>query len=136
MSGHILAMGGGDVVSPSSQLDDYLLELSGKPGPRIGYIPTPGGERPEGIQWFYDAFAGRECEPSHLELLGMPEEPAAWVAAQDVIYVCGGNTANALAIWSVHGVDVALREVVSQREGARGYRIGVDGEQPLDARSL
>ena len=35
-----------------------------------------------------------------------------------------------------HFEGTELREVVSQREGARGYRIGVDGEQPLDARSL
>ena len=35
-----------------------------------------------------------------------------------------------------HFEGTGLREVVSQREGARGYRIGVDGEQPLDARSL
>ena len=225
MTGQILAMGGGDVVSPSSQLDDYLLELSGKPRPRIGFLPTAGGEQPEGIQRFHDAFAGRECEPSHLELFGMPERPWEWVLAQDAVYVCGGNTANALALWRVHGVDRALRElwerggvlggwsaggicwfqdgltdsfgpalralddglgflagsfcphydgeperrptftrlvadgvlpaglaadddaailfegtefreVVSQREGARGYRVGIGGEEPLEARAL
>lgn len=225
MSGLILAMGGGDVLSPSSKLEDYLLELSGKPRPKVGFLPTAGGERPEGIQQFYDAFAGRDCEPSHLELFGMPEQPAAWVSAQDVVYACGGNTANALALWRVHGVDAALREawvrgavlggwsaggicwfesgltdsfgpqlsplrdclgllpgsfcphfdtepqrrplfaslvreavlpaglaadddaallfegtelreVVSRREGARGYRVGVDGETPLEARLL
>ena len=112
-------MGGGGILSPDSLLEDYLLELSGKPRPRVGFLPTAGGERPEGIQWFYDAFAGRDCEPSHLELFGMPEEPAAWVAAQDVVYVCGGNTANALAIWRVHGVDVALREAWERGAVAR-----------------
>ena len=30
--------------------------------------------------------------------------------AQDAIYVSGGNTANMLAVWRVHGVDAALRE--------------------------
>jgi cyanophycinase-like exopeptidase len=39
----------------------------------------------------------------------MPESPAAHVAAQDVVYVGGGNTANMLAIWRMHGVDGALR---------------------------
>jgi peptidase E len=29
--------------------------------------------------------------------------------AQDAIYVSGGNTANMLAVWAVHGVDAALR---------------------------
>lgn len=29
-----------------------------------------------------------------------------------------------------------LREVVSQRDGACAYRVGVDGEEPLEARLL
>ena len=36
--------------------------------------------------------------------------PAEHLAEQDVIYVSGGNTANALAVWRLHGVDVALRD--------------------------
>src|SRR5256885_10907823 len=32
------------------------------------------------------------------------------IREQDVIYVGGGNTANMLAIWRVHGMDQALRE--------------------------
>jgi dipeptidase E len=34
----------------------------------------------------------------------------AFLLEQDVIYVGGGNTANMLAIWRVHGVDRILRE--------------------------
>jgi peptidase E len=125
MSGHILAMGGGGILSPDSLLEDYLLELSGKARPRVGFLPTAGGERPEGIQWFYDAFAGRDCEPSHLELFGMPEEPAAWVAAQDVVYVCGGNTANALAIWRTHGFDQILHEAWEAGVVLTGWSAGM-----------
>src|SRR5919198_619156 len=33
-----------------------------------------------------------------------------FLLAQDVLYVGGGNTANMLAIWRVHGVDAVLRE--------------------------
>ena len=33
---------------------------------------------------------------------------------QDVIYVGGGNTANMLAVWRVHGMDAALREAWEQ----------------------
>jgi len=124
MSGHILAMGGGGILSPDSLLEDYLLELSGKRRPRIGFLPTAGGEQPEGIQRFYDAFTARDCEPGHLELFGMPEEPAAWVAGQDVVYVCGGNTANALALWRVHGVDRALRELWERGGVVGGWSAG------------
>jgi peptidase E len=40
----------------------------------------------------------------------MPERAAARVAEADVVLVSGGNTANLLALWRVHGIDVALRE--------------------------
>jgi len=32
------------------------------------------------------------------------------LARQDVIYISGGNTANALAVWRLHGIDRALRD--------------------------
>jgi len=35
---------------------------------------------------------------------------AAVLTGQDIIYVGGGNTANMLAVWRVHGVDRMLRE--------------------------
>jgi peptidase E len=225
VAGHILAMGGGALLHPESRLDELMLELSRTRRPRICYVGTASAHLPERVELFYDAFRRRPCEPSHLELFGMPDEPAAHVARQDVVYVGGGNTANMLAIWRVHGVDRALRdawergavlggmsagancwfedsvtdsfgpsllalggglgllagsfcphydgeparrpafirlvaegalppgyaadddaaflfegtslrEVVAQREGARGYRVTSDGEAPLDARLL
>ena len=109
MTGHILAMGGGALVHRESRLDELMLELAGSSRPRICYVGTASAHAPERVEQFYDAFRDRVCEPSHLELFGMPEEPAAHIARQDVIYVGGGNTANMLAIWGVHGVDRALR---------------------------
>ena len=38
------------------------------------------------------------------------DDPTDLLLAQDVIYVGGGNTANMLAIWRLHGVDTAMRE--------------------------
>lgn len=222
MGGHIVAMGGGAAGSP---LEDYLLELSGKSRPHVCFLATPSAHRPEYVEVFYDAFRARRCEPMHVELFGVPDGPAERIASADVVYVSGGNTANALAIWRVHGVDRALRhvwesggvlggwsaggicwfengltdsfgpslqplgaglgflagsfcphfdgeplrrplflnmireqmlppglaadddaalhfegtelrEVVSQRQGARAYRVTVDGEEPLEARQL
>ena len=111
MAGHILAMGGGDVLSPASKLEDLLLELSGKPRPRVVFLPTAAADSGERIALFLDSFRARDCEPEVVTLFGMPESPAERVAAADVVYVNGGNTANALAVWRVHGVDEALREV-------------------------
>src|SRR5207302_262688 len=73
--------------------------------------PTAGGDAPEGIVLFYEAFSADGCQPSHLPLFSRREENlAAVILEQDVIYVGGGNTANMLAIWRAHGVDKLLRQ--------------------------
>ena len=102
--------GGGFMMDPESPLDDHLLSLSPERRPRVCFLPTPAGDRDPVIAAFFEAFAARKCEPSCLRLWGTPERPADRLADQDVVYVSGGNTANALAIWRVHGIDVALRE--------------------------
>src|SRR5688500_18635724 len=100
-------MGGGALLDRNSRIEDFMLGLARSERPRVCFLPTAGGERPEFILRFYEAFSARDCVPSHLTLFGMPEQPAAHIAEQDVIYVGGGNTANMLAIWRVHGVDGA-----------------------------
>lgn len=124
MSGHILAIGGGAVLTPGSRLEELLLELSGKPRPRVAFLPTAAADSGERIALFEDAFRGRACETEVVTLFGMPETPAERVAAADVVYVNGGNTANALAIWRVHGVDLALREVWERGGVLGGWSAG------------
>jgi dipeptidase E len=102
--------GGGFYADPRSALDDFLLSLSPAERPCVCLVPTPSGDSDRGIAAFFEAFSTRRCEPSCLRLFGVPDDPVRHLSIQDVIYVCGGNTANALAIWRVHGVDVALRE--------------------------
>ena len=102
--------GGGFFADPRSPLDDFLVSLAPAEHPRVCFVPTPSGDSDGGIAAFFEAFAVRDCEPSCLRLFGSPDDPVRHLSTQDVIYVCGGNTANALAIWRVHGVDVALRE--------------------------
>jgi dipeptidase E len=104
VSGRILACGGG-----GGELDGFLLELAGRPRPRVCYLPTAVADDADAIVWFYERFTPRDCEPYHVALFGMPERAAARVAEADVVLVSGGNTANLLALWRVHGVDVALR---------------------------
>ena len=123
MSGHILAMGGGYAGSP---LEDFMLNLAATARPRICFLGTASAHNPEYVETFYDAFRGRSCRPTHLELFGTPENPAAQVAAQDVIYVGGGNTANMLAIWRVHGVDAALREAWERGAVLGGWSAGAN----------
>jgi dipeptidase E len=109
MTRHIVAMGG---YGLGTALDDFILGLAR--GPRVCFVPTASAESPESVVRFYDAFA-RKAEPSHLSFFPWPpEELRELVLGQDVIYVAGGNTANMLAIWRVHGMDSALREAWEQ----------------------
>jgi dipeptidase E len=124
VSGHILAIGGGGVLTPGSKLEELLLELSGMARPRVVFLPTAAADSGERIALFNDAFRGRPCEPEVVTLFGMPEGAAERVAAADVVYVNGGNTANALAIWRVHGVDLALREVWERGGVLGGWSAG------------
>lgn len=91
----------------TAELDDLVLELA---GPRICFVPTASGEPHAGTVSFYDAFA-RRAEPSHVGFSPWPRaDLREHVLGQDAIYVSGGNTANALAIWRVHSFDRVLRE--------------------------
>jgi dipeptidase E len=107
----ILAIGGIQ-LSPGSTdwpLHQYLLDLTGQSRPRICMLATAGGENAQGIASFYATFA-RAAEPTHLDLFGRTVgDIEGFLLDQDVIYVGGGNTANMLAIWRVHGVDRALK---------------------------
>jgi dipeptidase E len=108
----ILAFGGASLDSSSNDaaLHQYLLDLTGRERPRICFIGTAGGDSAEYRANFYATFAGR-AEASHLGLFERRvDDIEAFLLSQDAIYVGGGNTANLLAIWRVHGVDVALRK--------------------------
>ena len=113
MSGgpRILAFGGASLL-PSSidgPLHQYLLDLTGESRPRICFLGTAGGDAPDYIANFYAFFAPR-AEATHLALFDRTvDDIERLLLAQDVIYIGGGNTANLLAIWRAHGVDVAIR---------------------------
>jgi peptidase E len=111
--------GGGFSMEPDNLLlDDFILSQARRARPRVCFIPTASGDAATYVVRFYRAFAARDCIATDLMLQGagnMPRQPAssaelaAFVAEQDVLYVGGGNTANMLALWRVHGLDVAIR---------------------------
>jgi dipeptidase E len=110
-SRHIVAIGGGGTPDP---VVDAVLALTDRPRPRVLYVGTASAEDP----WFalktYDRFRGK-AELQHLEFFPWPPADLRELAlAQDVIWVGGGNTANMLAIWRVHGFDRVLRDAWKQ----------------------
>ena len=104
---HIVAAGGGGT---SDALLDAILGLARRRPPRLLYVGTAGAEDPGAALRMYDRLRGK-AEVSHLEFFPWPPpDLRERTLAQDVIFVGGGNTANMLAIWRVHGFDGILRE--------------------------
>jgi peptidase E len=107
----IAALGGGGFSGGGRAIDDHLLGLTGNPRPRVCFLPTASGDSAVYIERFLDAFPAERADASVLPLFARSDaDPGELLLAQDVIYVGGGNTANMLAIWRLHGVDAALRE--------------------------
>jgi dipeptidase E len=126
IKGHIVALGGGGFsMEPDNPLlDDFILSLAPKKPARICFIPTASADSAFYLVKFYRAFSGRAI-PTDLTIFdsaSLPRQPAqtseiaSFAAGQDIIYVGGGNTANLLSIWRVHGLDRILRQ--AWRSGA------------------
>lgn len=110
---HIVVFGGGgfSVAGDNGALDDYVLSLTRKKTPRVCFLGTATGDFRDYIVRFYEAFPAKRAKASHLPLFGVPRNDIReFLLSQDAIFVGGGNTANLLAVWRVHGVDRALRE--------------------------
>ena len=97
---HIVGVGG----SPQDSVVDYVLGLAR--GPRVLYVPTASMENPYlALEWHERVGAATlRFNP------WPPGELRAFTLEHDVIAVGGGNTANMLAVWRVHGFDRVLRE--------------------------
>jgi len=115
----IFAMGG----YPDDALLDHALGLAR--GNRVFYVPTAEFEDPDYTVLWYDRLRGRG---TMMHLSFFPWPPAnlrELTLAHDVILVSGGNTANALAIWRVHGFDEMLREAWESGVLLMGWSAGM-----------
>jgi peptidase E len=115
----ILATSGGLVPSRRLRwefgpLTDYAVELAEVSGraPRVCFLATAMGDSSEQLKCFYDAALQRGFVASHLALFPMPnvEDPRELLLSQDLIWVFGGSVAGLLAMWRLHGIDLAMRE--------------------------
>lgn len=107
----LLALGGGGFTDPAARaVDDFALGLTGRERPRVCLLATASGDASAYVAAFYRTFADR-AECAHISLFQRDDgDLRSLVLGQDLLYVGGGNTANLLALWRLHGLDVMVRE--------------------------
>jgi peptidase E len=87
------------------------LQLSGASRPRVLLVMTASGDNAENLASTYSALSGLGCDVDHLALFDQPNRrPEEALARADVVWVGGGSVANLLALWRLHGVDLAMRD--------------------------
>lgn len=110
---HIVAMSAGraTMMRRDDPIHSYVLGLTGASHPKVAFVPTASGDDATYIVAFYETYDSQRCRPSHLNLFyRYIIDVRRYLLDQDVIVVGGGNTANLLSVWRLHGVDVVLRE--------------------------
>jgi dipeptidase E len=110
---HVVAMSAGRATMERREdpIHQYVLDLSREARPRVAFLPTASGDDPSYIVAFYETYNAQRCVPSHLSLFyRQVRDVRAYLMSQDVIHVGGGNTANMLQVWRLHGLDGILRE--------------------------
>ncbi len=115
------------IVAMGGYSDDRLLDyvLGQARGTRVLYVPTAGREEPSQTLLWYERLRGRAAM-THLNFFPWPPTNLRELTlAHDVILVTGGNTANALAIWQVHGFDAILREAWQDGVLLAGWSAGM-----------
>ena len=89
------------------------------------FLPTASGDSPDYLLTYYRELSSLDCELRHLELFQRSvDDVASFIADHDVVIVGGGNTANMLAIWRLHGVDRALRDAYAAGTVLTGWSAG------------
>ena len=114
-SPQIVGLGG----HPADAMLDYVLGLAR--GRKVLYVGTAGMENP------YSALDWHErLGASVLRFAPWPpDDLRAFALEHDVILVGGGNTANMLAIWRVHGFDEVLRDAWQSGVVLAGWSAGM-----------
>jgi dipeptidase E len=111
-SRQIIALGGGgfSMEPENPAVDEYVLAQARTSLPAVAFVASASGDDESYIERFYAAFSGLPCRPSHLPLFSRTPDLRAFLLAQDVIYVGGGNTKSLLGVWREWGLPELLRE--------------------------
>jgi dipeptidase E len=92
----------------------YMAQLTGKPRPRICFLPTASADSPQNIISFYHNCSQLNVVPfvqtSFISSYQQKESFADVLLSMDAIVCSGGNTLNQQVIWKAHGIDQILRD--------------------------
>ena len=104
----------GSLSNDSKAFIRYIAALTGKPNPKICYIPTASADNPYGIVTWYSTCVDLPVRPfvlrTFLNADSSQETFEETILSMDAIIVGGGNTLNMLGIWKVQGIDTVLRK--------------------------
>ena len=104
-----------------------MLSFTGVARPRILFLPTAAGDDQWSIERFDAAFgpsSGIDCDSAVLPLFDRSDDVAGPIGAADAIVVAGGNTANLLAIWRLHGIIDHIRAAYDRGTVLSGWSAG------------
>ena len=96
----------------------YMAQLTGKPRPKLCYLPTASADSQAGtITWFKNCAplnVEASAQDSFIESLSQVRSWEEVLLSVDGIVCSGGNTLNQQAIWKAQGIDVVLRKAWDQ----------------------
>ncbi len=122
---HVVAMGGTSEPDDVALLRDRVCALTGVDRPAVCFLGTASGDAPSDLDIFYQAFSPSNCRPMHLSLFKRQRgDLRRRLLGNDAIVIGGGSTANLLAIWRLHGMDVLVREAAAAGAVLAGVSAG------------
>ena len=117
--------GGGSTDDETRRLLAHVTGLARRDGPRVCVVPTAVGDDADAVLRVYGLLPDGVASTYLPFFPWPPSDLRRFVLDQDVIFVCGGNTANMLAVWRVHGFDRVLREAWEAGVVLTGWSAGM-----------
>ncbi len=123
----ILAVGGGGLEKSGTKpvLMKYFIEMTGKPKPRVCFMPSASGDSKSDITRWNTVMKDFDCQPRLQKIYITSPGTKSFeteILEADAIYVGNGNALNMLAMWKAHGLDKLLRKAYD-----RGIVLGGEG---------
>lgn len=126
----VVAIGGGNLqLKETLEIDQKILELTGKSKPRVLFLPTASRDDQGYAKRFKKYYRELGCEADALRLLHTKktrEEIAEQIFRYDIIYLGGGDTRFLMEILQQLQLDLILRKAYESGILLAGYSAGAN----------